>query len=656
MPSNLLRLSVSVLLSLVILAIPAPSAVTIASASPLQGKDTGEIKVGDSIKITLRKGGEIEGTVIEVDARLIRVKHRFGVADVRRDEIAAWERHQTNEEKFRERAGECRSPDDWCDLGDWANEAGERRLAEEAWREAIDLDPDNSRAREALGEVKLDGEWLPRDEAMRRQGYELYQGKWRTPEEIDDLKRQEQDALRARKMKGRIELEAEYTGRPWANIEPIKTEHYVIWCNSTEEVAREYADVMEALYRKYDEVFKEKYFPRNTRGKRSEVYIHANHRQFMDWNGVPLGIGGFYRPSLRDVTAYHGSFGSTGTTLEVLAHEGTHQFEGMIFKNLFYAPVWLFEGLAVYFGDGSEISRHSVKINKIPRDRLVGLKAAIENGTYCDLRRLLRLPQPMFTGFHYGHAWGVIFWCLYGYKHGARNKEPGQAIMTEFLIRCRDATTFCDYEKDARFFENLIVEHTGQSVEEWEEGYKQWVLSLPVEELGKRRGNRWISEALKLQVVKPTGWRWVKEDQLQRGEAIAARSGGSKSRRIATYSWPNMMHAQMSASYAETLLKNLFQDMEFQKEPEEKEVFGYPAIETVFTGARVQAGPANVGGGEQKDGKSAPDGAAESLRYHVVIYGSIDKIYANVLEVAPEMYEDTRSAFNKYLEAFHIDN
>ena len=71
----------------------------------------------------------------------------------------------------------------------------------------------------------------------------------------------------------------------------------------------------------------------------------------------------------------------------------------MIFPNMMSVPTWVIEGMAVYFGDGSEINRNKVDINIIPRDRLIGLQAAIQDGTYCNLKTLIRLPHAMFSGF-----------------------------------------------------------------------------------------------------------------------------------------------------------------------------------------------------------------------------------------------------------------
>ncbi|MEE2890075.1 MAG: DUF1570 domain-containing protein, partial [Planctomycetota bacterium] len=479
----------------------------------LVADDFDSIKVGDRVRVTLRRGGKYEGEVVEKVGQVISVKHKFGTARIDRSDVLEWERFKTIPEQFAERAEQCKTAEQWCDLADWATEQDEGSLAVQAWRKATELEPSNKKARDALGEVIHEGKWMPIEEAMRAQGKELYGGEWLTPEEIEARQEEESVARRTESLKGRDAYIEELRGRDWATIDPIISPHYILYCNSTLENARYYSDVMEALYRSYDKVFKETAWPRKyKKGPRSEVYIHANHQQSMDWTGNGPGIGGFYNMLRQDVTAYHGSFGTTGSTEEVLAHEGTHQFEGMIFKSLPSLPIWFVEGLAVYFGDGSEISRRKIGINQIPRDRLVGLKQAIEDGNYCDIRKLLRVPHARFGGFFYGHAWGVLYWCLYGHEHGAWTKKDntGVKIMTDWALHCQGLKGNCDYEKEAQFFEGLITQHTGKSVEEWETEYKEWILKLPVEETGRKRGRVYSSEKLKMEITKPAGWRWQK--------------------------------------------------------------------------------------------------------------------------------------------------
>ena len=163
--------------------------------------DFDAIKVGDRIRVTLRRGGKYEGEVVEKVGQIISVKHRFGTARIDRSDVLEWERFKTISEQFDERAEQCKTAEEWCDLGDWATEQAENSLAEQAWRKATELDPSNKRARDALGEVLHEGKWMPLEEAMRAQGKESYGGEWLTPEQIEARQEEESTAMRKESLK-----------------------------------------------------------------------------------------------------------------------------------------------------------------------------------------------------------------------------------------------------------------------------------------------------------------------------------------------------------------------------------------------------------------------------------------------------------------------
>ena len=193
--------------------------------------DLSGMQVGDRVKLTLNPDRELEGEITGITQFAVKVKTRFGVQEIRKSEIVAWEKIRTFQEKYDERAAACKTPDDWCDLGDWAEEEKHERHAIESYEKAVELDTDHARAREALGHEKVDGEWYPFDEAQEKKGLEFCDGEWRTPEECRELEEKAKASATAEKLKGREALQKEYEGRPWAEIDPIETKHYIIWCN-----------------------------------------------------------------------------------------------------------------------------------------------------------------------------------------------------------------------------------------------------------------------------------------------------------------------------------------------------------------------------------------------------------------------------------------
>jgi HEAT repeat protein len=52
----------------------------------------------------------------------------------------------------------------------------------------IEIAPDDERAHLALGHTKADGQWTTPHELMTKRGYQWFQGRWRTPQEVEILK------------------------------------------------------------------------------------------------------------------------------------------------------------------------------------------------------------------------------------------------------------------------------------------------------------------------------------------------------------------------------------------------------------------------------------------------------------------------------------
>lgn len=77
------------------------------------------------------------------------------------------------------------------ELAEWCRSAGLANQRAVHLKRVIEIDPSHQRARQALGYQFLKGEWIVRAAARRQEGYELYRGKWRTPQEIEILQQRE---------------------------------------------------------------------------------------------------------------------------------------------------------------------------------------------------------------------------------------------------------------------------------------------------------------------------------------------------------------------------------------------------------------------------------------------------------------------------------
>lgn len=66
-----------------------------------------------------------------------------------------------------------------------AEELGLTAERNDVYAKVIALAPDHAASRRALGHEKVDGVWMPAEEARRRKGFVLFAGEWRLPEELE---------------------------------------------------------------------------------------------------------------------------------------------------------------------------------------------------------------------------------------------------------------------------------------------------------------------------------------------------------------------------------------------------------------------------------------------------------------------------------------
>ncbi|MCZ6603330.1 MAG: DUF1570 domain-containing protein, partial [Planctomycetota bacterium] len=269
---------------------------------------------------------------------------------------------------------------------------------------------------------------------------------------------------------------------------------------------------MESAYAGYLEFFRKIHTPSP---EKSNVYIFRNYEEYLTMAGRS-GVAGFYTPkgsgsiAARSVTAYHGGFGTTGGTDEVLLHELTHQFEHLVIGDEFWnAPIWLIEGLAVFF-EACEIKGGkaiyklpgSKTIGIVPRERLILLKAQIKAGNYDKLKKLIRTPQARFGYSQYTAAWSVIHWMW--------NADGGKYKSIFYTLW----KTSRQKRIEPEFVEKLILDATGKDIEEFEEKiWKPYVVKLEALPPGIIKGNRFVSRRMKLEISRPKGpWKWDMEE------------------------------------------------------------------------------------------------------------------------------------------------
>ena len=302
-----------------------------------------------------------------------------------------------------------------------------------------------------------------------------------------------------------LELKAkEYQGVEWSKRHIIKTRNFEIHCNSTRKVAEAYGQLMELIRTKLSEMFQSK----NQRGNlRAPIFIYASQDEFIanDRMGRMGGrsIGGYYMPPTQSITAFHGTFGFTGTTFGTLCHEGTHYFEGLVLRDFANVPIWLIEGLAVYFGDGSLFDPKTAKITigQIPRDRLSHIQEKILLHRHTTIDKLVTMGRggrEPFTGSHYADAWALIYFLV-------NSGDKGKKLLTEYW------TIGLDQPLKKEHFTQLAEKYFG-GLEPLEKQYEDYILKLDMPPAGRVIGEYFVSDSFQFEYKAPDDeWQFFED-------------------------------------------------------------------------------------------------------------------------------------------------
>lgn len=378
------------------------------------------------------------------------------------------------------------SPEGCYELALWARERGFASESQRLLEQTVALDGFHEGARLALGHRQHEGRWYSDDEYKREVlGLVLGpDGRWvqrpEAPAPSADPGTQPTPAV----AKGPLvpppppspyQEDKEWYQDPeskvcaWEEAEVYKSKYYLIKTNVKPEYAKRYGKMMDQYFKRFVSVFKD--FLPETGYERSEIYIHATKAEFHEQNPqVPKTAGGFYSPQTKRVVAYHGLFGGQGTTRDVLAHEGTHQFEDIVLRGKFWnCPIWIIEGLAVYF-ESAYFNGREVKIGLVPRERLWSLKRGLASNSLIPLRTLIRTPQRQFGGYHYAHAWSLIYMVIYGNKSKKLRQKNRQWFSDLFMSALQGKVS-----------PEQVEEKLGgkEAFDELEAAWKEWISELP---------------------------------------------------------------------------------------------------------------------------------------------------------------------------------
>lgn len=621
-------------------------------------------------RVHLANGRIHEGKVIAATDEMVQLEKRIGemtmVVTFRRDEVVDIEYKLTAGQKLAKALNEAKTAEECLTA---ARQAQAEGVAAEtlvrAYERAVELDDQNEEARKALGHVYKSGRWMTDREWKKSQGYIEYKGELVHPDELARVKAQEKDAARIAAEKSQNRVRLEYQGVGWGEAHVIETAHYIVKCNSTKEVAQSYANFMEKIYKAYDKVFKG--YKHYWTGK-STIYVFRNIKDFQKYLGVGEGVGGFYRPKSENLNAYpdrmvaafHGTFGTTGGTREVLAHECTHQIQHILSdgdeRQFLSRPTWWMEGLAVYFGDGFTFDKRGQLVVEIPRDRLMWIQRMLKSGQSPKISEFLRIGLRQYqaqAGMTYPYGWSLVYYFMHrgedrkgrqqSVKIGSRTVNLEKTFQSFFKVVTErppasvDLRSFPDYY--ARKFDELL----GFPVDELTDDWKQFVLGLELKRLGKVKGDKFTADELGMELTKPKGWEW-REDDVEGREAIRLENSATTARVIVT-AMGNMdnLGTEDAGDFAERMAGAKL-DSPMIEERNTIEVGGFPAVEIFYSGTEVK--PAHATSEIQVRQN-------EQMHRHVVI-ATLKRVYHIVCQADSDRWEEAKDSFGEVLRGLKI--
>jgi hypothetical protein len=137
--------------------------------------------------VTLNDGRSWEGTIVRETKGTVVVKTAGGEITIDRASIRGIDRAPTRREQYEAKlaALDEKDADQQYLLGLWCRKNGLSREADYHLNYACALEPDHEGARQALGQVKYQGKWMPEADAKAAMGLKFVDGRWMTKEAAD---------------------------------------------------------------------------------------------------------------------------------------------------------------------------------------------------------------------------------------------------------------------------------------------------------------------------------------------------------------------------------------------------------------------------------------------------------------------------------------
>ncbi|MBN2491895.1 MAG: DUF1570 domain-containing protein [Planctomycetes bacterium] len=197
-------------------------------------------------------------------------------------------------------------------------------------------------------------------------------------------------------------------GPDWPQRHVHKSAHYLVCSDIDRAVCAEAAKVLEDAYRAYNAHIR-RIQPDD---RRFRVYLFSGQAGFLAHcrdalGSAPVNAAGVYSPVLKQLLIWN--LPDRASMMRTVRHEGFHQYLDRILND---PPVWLNEGLAVYY----ETATHVVgrwKTGEVRHDLLKRLDGALRSHP---IKEIVRLSPAAFyrrAPATYAEAWALVHFLLH---------------------------------------------------------------------------------------------------------------------------------------------------------------------------------------------------------------------------------------------------